>query len=168
MKKPLNILSFLLIIFLGSSTLVSADFPPVKTGTILVCKNCDSCRKLPFTFLIEFINDSKTKTYNPRPIKTTKKGTYYMLGSTKRKYSSNNDSIVVKTRRLDSIGLWTLTIDRSNLEYKIEGSDYHSTLKLKCESVHKITFDIEIKKLKKEIEEHNNLLDEYYKETNKI
>ena len=146
---------------------MGADFPPVKTGTMLVCKNCDSCRKFPFTFLIEFINDSKTKTYNPRPLKKTKKGTYYMFGSTKKEYSYDNDSIVVKTRRLDSIGLWTLTIDRSNLEYKIEGEGHLK--KLKCEYVLlRKTFDNEIEKLKKEIEEHNNLIDEHYKKTNKI
>ena len=165
MKKPLNIISFLLIIFLGSSTSMGADFPPVKTGTMLVCKN-----NLPHIYLIEFINESKTKTYSPRRFKETKKGYYYYFRSTIEKYSGDYDSIVVKTK--DVLSSWILTIDRSNLESVIKGKvkaySVHNTPQLKCESVDKTTFDNEIEKLKKEIEEHNNLIDEYYKKTNKI
>ena len=161
MKKPLNIISFLLIIFLGSSTSMGADFPPVKTGTMLVCKN-----NLPHTYLIEFKDKLKYEIHHPLVTKESIQGKYYRLGTWENTYSFDNDLISVFVRRnVGTLGYYKIQIDRSNLRYKnIDIKNDESN----CELVDKTTFDNEIEKLKKEIEEHNNLIDEHYKKTNKI
>ncbi len=164
MKKPLNILSFLLIIFLSSSTLVDARSLPVKTGTRLFCKI-----NLQFTFLIEFKNKLKYEVHNPQITKKSKKGKYYRLGTWENTYSFNNDEIKVKALMYstDEILHYWMIIDRSTLNIYFTQRDV-ADYDYKCESVDKITFDNEIEKIKKEIEEHNNLIDEHYKKTNKL
>jgi hypothetical protein len=156
------IVSFLLIIFLGSSTSMGADFPPVKTGTMLFCKE-----NIPHTYLIEFMEGSEVKTYNPRKGKETENGRYYKLEFSINNYDTTNDWIRFSTAQMAKGELgtpwWLLTIQRDNLDLEIAGF-----LNSKCETIDKSRFDYEVLELKKEIEKNNKLIDEHYKRTNKI
>ena len=155
------IVSFLLIIFLGSSSSMGADFPPVKTGTMLFCKE-----NIPHTYLIEFMEGSEVKTYNPQMGEGTAKGTYYKFGFTIKNYWTTNDEIRFHTRQKAEGALgsqwWLIYIQRDDLELKV------SQFETKCEIIDKSRFDYEVIELKKAIMKNNKLIDEYYKKTNKI
>ena len=140
---------------------MGADFPAVKPGTMLVCKT-----NLPHTYLIEFKDKLKYEIHNPQITKESIQGKYYRLGTWENTYSFDNDLITVYAGKdVRTSYRHVIKIDRSNLRHKVfyESDDFQN-----CESVDKTTFDNEIEKLKKEIEEHNNLIDEHYKKTNKI
>ena len=157
------IVSFLLIIFLVSSSSMGADFPPVKTGTMLLCKE-----NIPHTYIIEFMEGLEVKTYNPRKGKETGNGRYYKFGFSIRNYSTSNDEIIFYTAETyedeSRKWSWLLSIQRDNLDLQITGFG----LNFKCEMIDKSRFDYEVIELKKAIMKNNKLIDEYYKKTNKI